>query len=368
MRPLAEDDEQVAFWQRHLWTGVALCIILPLVVVVHTALASGSEAPAHPLLMYVLAAAVALPSPLLLLVPVARVVRHPRGRWFFDTWEASGVALVSVFALLDGGAQSPYAIFFFVLLPHAALSYPPLGMLIAGAGNIAGYLTVGVVAGDATPQRLLAVVLALMVATGTCAYASYNHALVYRRTAAFARQLAVLAERDGLTGCLNHRAFHERLQAEAVVADPAHPLSLLIVDVDSFKTVNDTHGHPAGDEVLRLVGQILLELSRAEDTPGRLGGDEFALLLPSTALPDAAAAAERLRQQVRERAAGYGATVSVGIAASTLRSDTAGLLAAADRAVYRAKRAGRDCTAGYDGGTEQRDAQVAPRRAATAPV
>jgi len=364
VRALAEDDEQVAFWQRHTWTGVALCVVLPLIVVVHTAL----TAPEHSLALYVLAAAVALPAPLLLLVPVARVVRHPRGRWFFDIWEAAGVALVATFALLDGGVQSPFALFFYVLLPHAALSYPPLGMLIAGAGNIAGYLTVGLVAGDASPVHLLAGACTMAVATGVCAYASYNHALIYRRTAAFARQLAVLAERDGLTGCLNHRAFHERLQAEAVVTDAGHPLSLLIIDVDSFKAVNDTHGHPTGDDVLRLVGQTLLELSRAEDTAGRLGGDESALLLPGTPLPEAVAAAERLRTQARERAVDYGATVSIGVSTTTVRSDTAGLLAAADLAVYRAKRAGRDCTAGHDDGADLRDPHRVPRQATASPV
>ncbi|WP_338184556.1 GGDEF domain-containing protein [Jatrophihabitans sp.] len=366
-RALAEDEEQIAFWQRHTWTGVALCVLLPLIVVVHTALSSGSAAPQHAVALYALAAAVALPAPLLLLVPIARVVRHPHGRWFFDIWEGTGVALVATFALLDGGVHSPFVMFFYVLLPHAALSYPPLGMLIAGAGNIAGYLTVGLVAGDASPQHLLAGVLALAAATVVCAYASHNHVLVYRRTAAFARQLALLAERDGLTGCLNHRTFHARLQAEAVVTDTTHPLSLLIVDVDDFKSVNDTHGHPTGDEVLRLVGQSLVELSRAEDTAGRLGGDEFALLLPDTPLPRATAVAERLRVQVRERAARYGATVSVGIATTTQRSDTAGLLAAADRAVYRAKNAGRDRTAGPDDGPGPQEPHRAPPRAATSP-
>jgi diguanylate cyclase (GGDEF)-like protein len=364
---LAGDEEQLAFWQRHTWTGVALCVVLPLIVAVHTALSSGSAAPEHAVALYTLAAAVALPAPLLLLVPIARVVRHPRGHWFFDIWEATGVVLVATFALLDGGVHSPFTMFFYVLLPHAALSYPPLGMLIAGTGNIAGYLTVGLVAGDASSTHLLVGVLTLTVATGVCAYASHNHVLVYRRTAAFARQLAVLAERDGLTGCLNHRAFHERLQAEAVVTDPTHPLSLLIVDVDNFKSVNDTHGHPTGDHVLRLVGQALRELSRADDTAGRLGGDEFALLLPDTPLSQAAAAAERLRVQVRERAVRYGATVSVGIATTTRPSDTAALLASADRAVYRAKRAGRDRTAGPDDSPDLHDPHRLPRRAATSP-
>jgi diguanylate cyclase (GGDEF)-like protein len=115
------------------------------------------------------------------------------------------------------------------------------------------------------------------------------------------------------------------------------------------------------------VGQSLVELSRAEDTAGRLGGDEFALLLPDTPLPRATAVAERLRVQVRERAARYGATVSVGIA-TTQRSDTAGLLAAADRAVYRAKNAGRDRTAGPDDGPTPQDPHRVPPRAATVPT
>jgi diguanylate cyclase (GGDEF)-like protein len=368
MRALAEDDERVAFWQRHTWTGVALCVILPSIVVVRTALTSGTSAPDHAVALYALAAAVALPAPLLLLVPVPRLVRHPLGRWFFDCWEATGVALVTVFVLLDGGVHSPYVMFFYVLLAHAALSYPPLGMLLAGTGNIIGYLTVGLVAGGSSVEHLLTGVLTLAVATGTCAYASYNHALAYRRTAAFAGQLAVLAERDGLTGCLNHRAFHERLQVEALVAGPARPLSLLIVDIDRFKAVNDTHGHPAGDHVLRVVGQILLDLSRATDAPGRLGGDEFALLLPDTSPTHAGVVAERLRTEVRARADCYGATVSVGVATALARPDAAELLADADRGVYRAKSAGRDRTAGHDDDTDQRRPRLTPRGAAPAPA
>ena len=347
MERLADDDELVAFWQRHTVTGVALCVILPAIAALHTWL-SPEAAPGRRGAIYGLAAAVALMAPLLLRVPVDRLARHPRGRWFFDVWEALGVVLVTVFSLLDGGAHSLYATFFYVLLAHAALAYPPIGMAIAGAGNIAGYLVVGIVAGDATAARLLGGALGLAVAAGVCAYASYNHALVYRRTKAFARQLAVLAERDGLTGCLNHRTFQERLQAEALIADAAHPLSLLIIDVDRFKDVNDTFGHPAGDEVLRRIGQVLQELSRADDAAGRLGGDEFALLLPGTGPAQAIVVADRLREQVRSRADDVGATVSIGVATSTERAGTAGLLARADRAVYVAKRAGRDLTVGQE--------------------
>jgi diguanylate cyclase (GGDEF)-like protein len=346
----AADDEQVAFWRRHLWIGVALCVALPLVVVGHTLLFGASQGRAHPIAIYVLVAAVALPAPLLLLVPVERLVQdHRRRHLFFDTWEALGVAVVAAVSLLDGGAHSPYVMFFYVLLAHAALAYPPLGMLLAGAGNIVGYLIAGLVGGDATPGYLFAGGITLACATAVCAYASFNHVLMYRRTAAYAHELSVLAERDGLTGCLNHRTFHERLRAETVIADPTHPLSLLIIDIDHFKTVNDTYGHPAGDEVLRMVGQALHDVVGNGGAPGRLGGDEFAVLLPDTPSGAASAIADQLRDEIRRRTSRYECTVSIGVAESTKRADSAGLLASADRAVYVAKRAGRDRTTGPTG-------------------
>jgi diguanylate cyclase (GGDEF)-like protein len=343
---IAGDEEQVAFWRRHTHLGVALCVVIPVLVALRSLTV---PAVAHRDLLLGLATAVAVLSPLLLRVPVARVVRHPRGRLFFDAWEGAGILLVALASLLDGGARSPYTAFFYVLLAHAALAYPPAGMVLAGSGVVAGYVGVGVLAGGVPGHDLLQGALTLGLATGTCAIASYNHALAYRRTAAYARQIAVLAERDGLTGCLNHRTFHQRLQAEALVTTTDRPLCLLIIDVDSFKTVNDTHGHPAGDGVLQLVGKVLIAASRRDDAAGRLGGDEFALLLPATTRSEAVAVGERLLRQVREQAADFGVTVSIGAATTTLRADGTGLLAAADLAVYRAKRAGRDRLASCEG-------------------
>jgi diguanylate cyclase (GGDEF)-like protein len=288
-----------------------------------------------------LAAAVALPSPLLLLVPVDRLVRHPRGRLFFDLWEAAGIGLVIAFCLLDGGVTSPYVFFLFVLLAHAALAYPPVGVAIAGSIIVLGYISMGVLGGGLPAQDLLLGVCILVVATGVCAFASANHVRVYEQTAVYARELATLAERDGLTGTLNHRAFHERLHLETRRAAPDHPVSLLIVDVDRFKTVNDTYGHPAGDGVLQLIGGVLTGLTRPGDLAGRLGGDEFALLLPGTGAEAAAAVGERLCAEVRAAAAAWGATVSVGSATATF-PDVTGLHAAADAAAYRAKSSGRD--------------------------
>ena len=150
----------------------------------------------------------------------------------------------------------------------------------------------------------------------------------------------MLAQRDGLTGCLNHRSLHQRLDVEALLVEPDAPLSLLLVDVDEFKRINDTYGHPAGDRVLQLVGEHLGAVG--EGVAGRLGGDEFALLLPGSTAAQAGEVGERIRDHVRTCAVALGVTLSVGVASTARRGDGAGLLAAADRALYDAKRAGRN--------------------------
>ena len=345
MRALAQDEERVAFWRRHTVSGVVLCIVLPAIVAGRTL---ASPAMPHGTLVLLLAAAVALPSPLLLLVPVERLVRAPRGRLFFDAWEGVGIALVIVFCLLDGGVASPYVLFLFVLLAHAALAYPPAGVALAGGGITAGYLGMGVATGG-TADTLVVVSLTLLVATATCAFASANHVRVYERTAAYAQEIAALAERDGLTGTLNHRAFHERLQLEVRRADAGCPVSLLVVDVDSFKTVNDSHGHPVGDDALVHIAEILRRHVRTADAVvSRLGGDELAVLLPGCSAQVAAARAQELVDAVRAAplplADGtlLALSISVGVAhAPSHATELRALYAAADAALYAAKRGGR---------------------------
>ena len=340
------DEEKVAFWRRHTLVGVALCVLLPAIVVLDTWLSPDA---ANAAARYAWSMGVALSSLLVLLVPIDRVVRHPCGRLFFDLWEAAGLGVVLVVAVLDGGVTSPYLHFLYVLLAHAALAYPPAGMVVAGGVAVAGYFLVAWAgAADVPAHALVSGTLTLVMTTAICAFASHNHVLAYRRTATYARRVAALAELDGLTGCLNNRAFHERLAELAPTASADRPVSLVVLDVDRFKDINDRHGHPAGDAVLEGIGAVLRATSRTGDAAGRLGGDEFALLLPHTPAEEAYAVAQRVRGEISRGAVEHAATVSVGVATCRAGGDGSGLLAAADRALYAAKRAGRDRTAALE--------------------
>jgi diguanylate cyclase (GGDEF)-like protein len=166
-----------------------------------------------------------------------------------------------------------------------------------------------------------------------------------------ARQLRELADADALTGTYNRRAYLERAAEEFQrTRRYGHPLCVAMLDIDVFKTVNDRHGHGAGDQVLARVAAVCLAQQRVGiDHCGRLGGEEFSILLPETELAGAQVYAERLRTAIRQQsfeAAGqaFGVSVSIGVAALTAGDDSfATLLGRADAALYRAKGAGRDC-------------------------
>lgn len=159
-------------------------------------------------------------------------------------------------------------------------------------------------------------------------------------------RLRAEADRDYLTGLLNRRRFRNALGQEVERWRRYRtPCGLVILDVDHLKRINDTHGHSAGDVVIRHVAQALQGMSRDNDTAARLGGEEFALLLAGADTQRANAAAERLRQAVSNEALeGIGrVTISLGVASCPAHAlSERELYAASDAALYAAKREGRD--------------------------
>jgi two-component system cell cycle response regulator len=164
------------------------------------------------------------------------------------------------------------------------------------------------------------------------------------------QKLAEMATIDGLTGLYNRRYFLESLQKEIGRADRMNnELALYMFDIDDFKSVNDRHGHQAGDAVLAGLGRLLRETIRLIDVPSRYGGEEFAVLLPSTKLREAHTACERLRRAVGEHPfvlndLSIRITVSIGVASYWPKSGYAAdqLIEAADKALYKAKKEGKN--------------------------
>jgi diguanylate cyclase (GGDEF)-like protein len=166
----------------------------------------------------------------------------------------------------------------------------------------------------------------------------------------FQRQMYESALRDGLTKIFNRRYFTDQLQKEfAFAMRHQTPLALIFIDIDHFKTINDTHGHPAGDAVLADLSALLMSLLRTEDVLARFGGEEFTILCRGTDLGGAKIVAERLRAAVERRRFEVSQvripiTISVGVAAvpDPAVKDDAAFLAGADRAMYEAKTSGRN--------------------------
>jgi two-component system, cell cycle response regulator len=172
----------------------------------------------------------------------------------------------------------------------------------------------------------------------------------------YQRSLA-LALTDGLTGLYNRRYFTAHLEGlMSRVGDGTQGAAVLMLDVDWFKRVNDTHGHAAGDAVLREVANRLARNVRGFDLVARYGGEEFVVVMPETTLPIATMVAERLRAAVADKPIAVGAigrdvdvTISLGIAVTFERGDTAsGLLTRADEALYEAKSRGRNCVVNWE--------------------
>ncbi|MFW6169785.1 MAG: GGDEF domain-containing protein, partial [Planctomycetota bacterium] len=188
---------------------------------------------------------------------------------------------------------------------------------------------------------------------------------------------------DMLTGLANRRAFQEQLHRSlSRFYEAEEPFALVMIDIDRFKQVNDVHGHPFGDEVLRHVGEILLDQCRGCDLVSRYGGEEFAIIMPATRLGEAREMAEELRETVATTGftcsdISLNLTVSVGAAEILPNEDVSGVMNRVDQAMYAAKHAGRNRSYWHDGmlshpfsaslneSASERNAEVGEGRAAT---
>lgn len=255
-----------------------------------------------------------------------------------------GVAGITVLDLLTRDASLAAVVFFFLPVLFGATQ-----LRRAGAGTVlaASLLGHGTVVGSLLPPaEALADFVYLSVVLVT------TNVLLLRageRQRALVTRLQQQAAIDPLTGLVTRRVLDDALGAALSSAAGEQGTSLIIVDVDRFKDVNDTYGHPVGDDALELLGRLLHQVARPGDVVARMGGDELALLLPACPYDRAVARATALVERVRDLPVETDdgslvhLTVSAGVAhAPDHGVDVRALYAAADHALYRAKRAGRD--------------------------
>ncbi|HEX2038658.1 MAG TPA: GGDEF domain-containing protein [Acidimicrobiales bacterium] len=249
----------------------------------------------------------------------------------------------------------------------------PFGVNVVVVPMVAGGVTVGALVlerGGGPHTRIRGRVVAAVAKLAA-------HAALALRNAALLDQVGRMAHTDALTGLANRRVFEQALSREVARSQrTGEPVTLVLLDIDHFKTVNDTFGHQVGDDVLRDVAHAVAEASRDTDLVARWGGEELAVLLPACAPREGFRVAQRLRAAVAEAALHVPVTISAGVAGVPVNATTADdLLRAADTALYAAKKSGRDRTAraresghARRGGPRRRHPRPAPARAARRPA
>lgn len=296
---------------------------------------------------------------------LARKVQAP---WAATLMQATGCIAYLTFgsaaSILDVSIGNGIGTFLIVCQGVAILSLmrPMMTVAIFGSAFAVFWSILASESIDATLLSSLKIqaVSALVMATtlSTVMWHQYTRTVLLRRQLSESnailktqqQELVTLAERDPLTGLYNRRQFMRMAEMELVRADRMpRGTSLLMVDLDYFKKVNDQHGHPAGDGVLQQVAGILLGSVRASDLVGRMGGEEFIVLLPYTTPDQAVVVAEKLRQALRAHplkieTLELPVTASFGVTGITesQKAPLQALYAAADAALYNAKHAGRD--------------------------
>jgi diguanylate cyclase (GGDEF)-like protein len=231
---------------------------------------------------------------LIALLPTDRIVRGRASEPFFICWSILDILLLAGIVAADGGGRSPFGYVFFLPLVFAALSYALPTFVAVGAIDVLAWVAVASPsASRASEVAFFAVCLA--TAAVMCAWVAQNQ----DRERSL---LTVMSRSDPLTGSLNRRGFQERLESELSESRrTGQPLSLMVLDLDGFKAVNDKEGHAAGDELLGWIADTVRVALRTMDVVARLGGDEFAVLAPNAARTEADRLADRVRRAVSTR-------------------------------------------------------------------
>jgi diguanylate cyclase (GGDEF)-like protein len=335
------DEWEYALWCRHLIMGIGSFTLGNALLFGYLVLTP--RGPHRGLLMAIVAIGVLCW--LGVFAPVGKLILRTKWRvHFFFVWSATTLALIGAVAALDGGAASPVTGLLVLPVLYAALVYP-LTTVIALA--VVAELIYSIIAGTGplvNSSRATMTGVSLGLAGVIAVMAAINRNAQNRDRQVLMVRLHKLATHDGLTGCLTYQAFQDALEAEtARTRRHGRPFSVVMMDLDSFKRINDTYGHDVGDATLRCLVQALLVAARTTDVVGRLGGDELAVLLPETDAAQAQVAAERLQAHARSAQTPVKVTVSFGVATWSAQTDGAAEVTRhADRALYAAKHAGRD--------------------------
>jgi diguanylate cyclase (GGDEF)-like protein len=345
MQPSAGDDRRAEFWVRHIWVGVILSDAVAALGLVY-AIVNWQNLPNSLATVAIFLGVFAL-SPLILLLPLRRLVEHPRGMLFFYVWSTVIFVLITALALFRHIPPDSSFLLYVIALIYAGLAYPVAAVIVIGSCATASYALVSLWAGTNLGDVVLAGGL-LLATTAMCALIARNHWLADEDRRRYEERLRHLAFHDPLTGLVNRALFVDRVDHALAARDRTQRMvAVLFCDLDDFKEVNDSLGHSVGDQVLVAVADRLRGCVRSADTPGRLGGDEFAILLEDLAgRQDADATADRIRNALEPPVVADGvevsvqASIGVAIADERIRS-TDELLREADLAMYATKAASK---------------------------
>lgn len=307
-----------------------------------------------------LAAAAAINLPAVLIRPAPGAMRFDDDR--IRAFEVVAALLLQFAIVLAEPALAFMVVNVFTVLAFGALRLSVRQFMAAWAVGVAASAVVALRLADSAPsimpeglpEAVLTWLFFVSVMGRTVLISSYASLMRLRLSESREALRSTLSEvrdhaiRDDLTGAYNRRyMLHALARAGANGRRVDHPVCILLLDLDSFKSINDRHGHAAGDAVLRRFCEVVARVVRSGDVFGRVGGEEFLLILPGADQVDTARCVDRLRQRLRETdwtdiAPDLSLTASSGIARWAPDDSADTLLARADMALYRAKHAGRD--------------------------